>query len=584
MPEMVGNVDTQTPASDRRRHAARGVLVASAWAVIGSVFVLHLAYYWARTTDDDPYISFRYALNLLRGNGLVWNAGEHIQGYSNLLWVLLNAALFPLVGDFITVSRLLSLGCFAAILSTGILALRQAATGARFHGFALLWGLLVACCSPLVRYAVNGWETALLPAMLMSALFLYRRETERGAGVPWSLLPVVLAMLSRSEGPAHLAAFAALRGALWAVGRRPNRRDLTWWGGACAALGAYLLFQYAEFGTLLTGPYHAKIGGQLEHSFGREYLLGIFVYGGAAVFAFYAIGAVAAAWFQPVAYVQWFAPCLIQAAIIYRSNGEMWPAFRIFAGCYPMLFLGCLTGYASASGRISRPAARRGILALGAVLAGLVALDQLATDRVSVARFLRQGTFAERWNGARRATVRKDHFRADPFVRFRTPPVPPFPETVAAVLNNTRPGESIVFPDIGFVGLATERTLFDQRGLTDHDAGLSIYFERQLNAPQALVHARAFIRKLEKARPVFVGIPTTGTLVNDLLRVSRLVREDYLHAGGTTEHEFFVRRDRMAAPLPRAEMDANWDRAARLLPGYAMFRDPAWRRRQILAE
>jgi hypothetical protein len=39
---------------------------------------------------DDAYISFRYARNLTRGEGLVFNPGVEppVEGYSELLWVL----------------------------------------------------------------------------------------------------------------------------------------------------------------------------------------------------------------------------------------------------------------------------------------------------------------------------------------------------------------------------------------------------------------------------------------------------------------------------------------------------------------
>jgi hypothetical protein len=40
---------------------------------------------------DDAYISFRYAHNLALGYGLVFNAGQHVEGYSDLLWVLILA-------------------------------------------------------------------------------------------------------------------------------------------------------------------------------------------------------------------------------------------------------------------------------------------------------------------------------------------------------------------------------------------------------------------------------------------------------------------------------------------------------------
>ena len=36
---------------------------------------------------DDAMISMRYAWNLAHGNGLVWNPGERVEGFTNPLWV-----------------------------------------------------------------------------------------------------------------------------------------------------------------------------------------------------------------------------------------------------------------------------------------------------------------------------------------------------------------------------------------------------------------------------------------------------------------------------------------------------------------
>ena len=48
---------------------------------------------------DDSFISFRYALNLIEGSGLVYNPGERVEGYSNLLWTLLVALWMRLGAD-----------------------------------------------------------------------------------------------------------------------------------------------------------------------------------------------------------------------------------------------------------------------------------------------------------------------------------------------------------------------------------------------------------------------------------------------------------------------------------------------------
>ncbi|MFQ5608360.1 MAG: hypothetical protein ACE5GA_10465, partial [Candidatus Zixiibacteriota bacterium] len=62
----------------------------------GSIFVtLALAVYGVsnafdmRWVCDDAFISFRYAKNLADGLGLVFNAGEYVEGYTNFLWTLI---------------------------------------------------------------------------------------------------------------------------------------------------------------------------------------------------------------------------------------------------------------------------------------------------------------------------------------------------------------------------------------------------------------------------------------------------------------------------------------------------------------
>src|SRR5438105_6447555 len=45
------------------------------------------------TLFDDEMVSMRYASNLAGGYGLVWNpGGQHVEGYTNPLWVLYMSA------------------------------------------------------------------------------------------------------------------------------------------------------------------------------------------------------------------------------------------------------------------------------------------------------------------------------------------------------------------------------------------------------------------------------------------------------------------------------------------------------------
>jgi arabinofuranosyltransferase len=45
----------------------------------------------SRWAQDDAYISFRYARNFVEGNGMVFNPGDRVEGYTNYLWTMLAA-------------------------------------------------------------------------------------------------------------------------------------------------------------------------------------------------------------------------------------------------------------------------------------------------------------------------------------------------------------------------------------------------------------------------------------------------------------------------------------------------------------
>ena len=73
-----------------------GFLLALSFALL----VLHALQYWP-FLSDDALISLRYADRLLAGHGLTWTEGAAVEGYSNLLWILLAAGLGGLGFDLI---------------------------------------------------------------------------------------------------------------------------------------------------------------------------------------------------------------------------------------------------------------------------------------------------------------------------------------------------------------------------------------------------------------------------------------------------------------------------------------------------
>ena len=58
-------------------------------ALAATALLLHASHF--DHIADDAYISLRYLDHWLRGDGLVFNVGERVMGFSNLLWIVLLA-------------------------------------------------------------------------------------------------------------------------------------------------------------------------------------------------------------------------------------------------------------------------------------------------------------------------------------------------------------------------------------------------------------------------------------------------------------------------------------------------------------
>jgi hypothetical protein len=114
---------------------------------------------WAnRFIQDDAFISFRYADNLVRGIGLVWNSGERVEGYTNFLWTLLMGGGIFLGADPVTFSQTVGLGCFIGSLIAAC-SLARRLLGSRL--LALLTILLLGTNYTFSAYATGGLETQL---------------------------------------------------------------------------------------------------------------------------------------------------------------------------------------------------------------------------------------------------------------------------------------------------------------------------------------------------------------------------------------------------------------------------------------
>ncbi len=205
--------------------------------------VLHALSFANSGPIDDDFICFRYARNLLQGDGLVFNPGERIEGFTAPLWVLVIAAGLALGWNPVTLSLTLSaLACGLAAWAVG-----SAWRTLRPESSWPVPALLVATSPALAFHGAAGLGTTLLASLLVTWLALglraeARQESAWGAGIA-----LALACLLRQEAALFAIPFFFGPG---------HRRGAAWL--PLAALAAWTCLRWLYYGGLLPMTYTVK--------------------------------------------------------------------------------------------------------------------------------------------------------------------------------------------------------------------------------------------------------------------------------------------------------------------------------------
>jgi arabinofuranosyltransferase len=169
--------------------------------VAATLLLVALTHTWQfrHHLTDDAFISFRYLENLLAGNGLVYNPGERVWGYTNFLWM---AALAPLIvagADPVACARALGLASSFLVFVLVLLGPRTGPSETR--GWNPAGAALLATSGPYLLQAWSGLETSLFSLLLLITLRLHglARERRGWMGI-WAGLAAALATLTRPEG------------------------------------------------------------------------------------------------------------------------------------------------------------------------------------------------------------------------------------------------------------------------------------------------------------------------------------------------------------------------------------------------
>ncbi len=222
------------------------IRLSSLLLVLGIVAHIALVVYFD-FTQDDAYITFRYAANFINGDGLVYNIGEQVEGYTNFLWLIL-MILGRLAGvDYIIFSKIIGTLCgvgtifFTYLLGKNIFGNKSCLPG--------LSCLVLGSVYSFAYWAVSGLETGAFTLAVAASFYLYSRKSLLAAAV------VVLATLLRPEG-GLVFGFILLYEILGA--KKVTGYGKTFLAVYLLAILPFLLFKIHYFGGLLPNPFYAK--------------------------------------------------------------------------------------------------------------------------------------------------------------------------------------------------------------------------------------------------------------------------------------------------------------------------------------
>lgn len=224
-----------------------------------------------RFVQDDAFITYRYAWNMARGNGLVFNPGDHVEGYTNFLWTVIHVIPEKAGWDTPLFSQLLGI---VLMVATVMVVLRMARILFASEGFAMLVGIVVVANMTFLVYATGGLETMLQALTLSgSALALLPALSRRELPSIWRSLAAGalagLAILTRLDSVVYLVPlFVAACVRLWNA--KPRAGEPSARLGSIAAVLAvaavpalvlvvpWFVWKLSYYGELLPNTFQAK--------------------------------------------------------------------------------------------------------------------------------------------------------------------------------------------------------------------------------------------------------------------------------------------------------------------------------------
>lgn len=437
--------------------------------------------------DDDVMISMSYGRNLARGNGLTYNPGERVEGFTNPLLTLLTAALhlLPLASRHLPgLIMLINIGINILVLVMLVRLWDPATTGGRTAG--LLAGLFYVLLPHHAWYAHAGYEVYMeLATLLWVVAHIDRMRVRDG---------VVLGLLPLTHGTALVMWLLLVAASLVFAKERTWRRVALPTIVAVVPMTCYELFRVVYYGELLPNTYWLKVGGGTLAG-GLQYAVA-WLWTVAPLVPLALLGVLRGGDPRRMLLLALIA---VQTASVIAVGGDILPQYRFLLPC--SLMLAALAGLGGST--LMAPDVQRRVgewrPAWGSLSGAVLALLVIAVASVSVLAFRAdRPLFASqrRWNIRHIATG-------------------------LALNEHTPPTARVALFGLGFTGYFADRPTIDMLGKADHPiARLAPTTGRLIG------HNKSDVPYVVSRRPDYVELSLSPERFEDLAWLAHKQRTD----------------------------------------------------------
>lgn len=232
--------------------------------------------YKLKWLGDDIFIALRYVQNFVNGNGLVYNIGEHVEGFTDFLWLMLISLFSKL--HFNPLSTTQVLGILSSVGTLIICSVIGFKISKKHNAFILPFiTIALALNYDYNVWATSGLETSFYSFLLCASFYVFFfSDFKENKRLILSGVILILAMMTRPD--ALLITFG-VNGLLF-LNQLLNKTKLSkiistlfFFNLAFLLIYTpYFIWRYNYYGFIFPNTYYVKLGNETLFSKGFYYL------------------------------------------------------------------------------------------------------------------------------------------------------------------------------------------------------------------------------------------------------------------------------------------------------------------------